>query len=205
MTGLRAAEFIRLSESREWERSSPGRLRARVFYIDPDQIPMRSRSTFRVLLLAALAAVSGCGEDGTDPLLPASEGIRATWAGESFRGEAVVYKDGPRLELIGYTEDGQLRSRGLRVRISDYAGPGSYALNADAAQVMYVVGGDQISARYGTTAAGAGTLVVTAEADGRLVGHAAFDADALPSASQPAGSRARFEGMFNAPVQTPGW
>jgi hypothetical protein len=166
---------------------------------------MRSRSTLRVLLLAALAAVSGCGEDGTDPLLPAPDGIHATWAGDSFRGEAVVYKDGPRLDLIGYTEDGQLRSRGFRVRISDYAGPGSYALNADAAQVMYVVGGDQISARYGTTAAGAGTLVVTEEVDGRLAGRVEFDANALPSASLPAGDRARFEGVFNAPVQTPGW
>jgi hypothetical protein len=165
---------------------------------------MRSRSILRVLLLAALATVAGCSE--TSPLLPAPEGIVATWDGDSFRGPAVVYQDGPRLELLAYTEDGQTLSRGVRIQITDYAGPGTYALNAGAAQVTYVVGGDQISARYGTTVAGAGTLVVTGvEADGRLAGHVAFDADALPSASLPAGNRARFEGMFLAPVQTPGW
>lgn len=167
---------------------------------------MRSRSTLRVLLLAALATLPGCGTDsGVDPLLPVPEGIRATWAGDAFRGPAVVYRDGATLELVAHTEDEPQRNRGLRVRITGFAGPGSYALGAGAAQVMYVVGGDQISARYGTTVADAGTLVVTEVEDGTMTGRVAFDADALPSASLPAGNRAHFQGVFQAPVQTPAW
>jgi hypothetical protein len=167
---------------------------------------MRSRSTLRVLLLAVLAILPGCGTDlGVDPLLPVPAGIRATWAGDAFQGPAVAYRDGATLELVAHTEDAPQLNRGLRVRITDFAGPGSYALGAGAAQVMYVVGGDPISARYGTTAAGAGTLVVTEVEDGTLSGTVAFNADALPSASLPAGSRAHFQGVFQAPVQTPGW
>jgi hypothetical protein len=167
---------------------------------------MRSRSTLRVLVLAALATLPGCGNDtGTDPLLPVGEGIRATWAGKAFFGSAVAYQDGARLELVAYTDDEPMLNRGLRVRITDFAGPGSYSLDAGAAEVVYVVGGDQISARYGTTAADAGTLVVTRVEDGTISGTVTFNADALPSASLPAGNRAHFQGVFQAPVQTPGW
>lgn len=167
---------------------------------------MRSRSTLRVLVLAALATLPGCGTDsGVDPLLPVGEGIRATWAGKAFLGPAAAYQDGAMLELVAHTEDEPMRNRGVRVRITDFAGPGSYSLGTAAAEVVYVVGGDQISARYGTTVADAGTLVVTKVEDGTISGTVAFNADALPSASLPAGNRAHFQGVFQAPVQTPGW
>jgi hypothetical protein len=159
---------------------------------------MRS-PTLRALALVLLAtAAAGC-ESATEP---SSDAFRATWDGDRFEGSASAYVQETQLDLLGWEKNEGEQGIGVRIHITDFAGVGSYSLDAGEAEVVYVLGGDAITARYATAAAGAGTLVVDRVTEGRISGSVRFEADS-DHGTRPTGNQGRFEGSFRATVQIP--
>lgn len=159
---------------------------------------MHLRSILRAFSLASLVAVAGC----ESTLEPADRGeIVATWAGERFQGTAGAYVSGSALDIVGSDLENGVDGWSVFIRIDDFSGPGSYDLDAGEAEVGWVTGGDAIGDIYRTTTAGAGRLTIGLAGDGRLVGTVRFDAEPSPGGRAPVGSRARFEGSFDATLQ----
>ena len=159
-----------------------------------------------VLLLLVLACiVAACGSDTTGP--SEASGFRATWAGTPWSGDGSATRipggsTGDTLFILGTTppKAGQLPSGYVRVRIL-FDGVGTYTLNAQDAEVVYLLGGDVRTAAYATGQSGAGTLRVREFADGWIAGEVAFDAIATTDRA-PVGMSARFEGQFRTRVHS---
>jgi hypothetical protein len=161
---------------------------------------MQRRPMLRALSLAVLIALAAC-ESSTEPV---GEGrYDGFWGSNRFTGTAVAAIDGSVLEVYGHGTPGGDETVGVRVRITDFAGPGTYSIDADEAEVVHVVGGDVLGSRYETTSAGAGTLRVESVAHGRVIGSVRFDAETTTPERMPVGERARFQGTFDAYLPVP--
>jgi hypothetical protein len=159
----------------------------------------------RPLLLVCVVAIGCSGPVAPEPRDLTIEG---TWAGEAWRGDggATIYSEGDSLSVWGGSpphpanapspEPIYLTSVYIRVA---FDGPGSYALDPGMADVIYLVGGDVLTARYAIPDGQTGTLVIEEVTETRIRGNVAFDTGSIMELS-PAGESARFEATFDAPL-----
>ncbi|HYW11658.1 MAG TPA: hypothetical protein VE871_06855 [Longimicrobium sp.] len=161
---------------------------------------MHPPSMLRTVCLAALVAVAAC-ESATDT--PAREGrFTFSWGGKQFEGNAQAEVYGDSLYLRGSSPGGAMSPLEVSVTVADFQGPGEYALGPAAGVMRYILGGDVITGTYSIPPAETGTLVVTAVSGETVTGRVEFDADAH-AGSAPAGTRARFQGEFQAKLVRP--
>lgn len=166
------------------------------------------RAIARTVALGFLTAAA-C-QDSTVPIEQVAT-FTGRWAGQPFAGEASAFvasggADGDTLYVFGaHRRDGQRDiDQTVRVRALVSA-PGTYALRADAVQVLDFVGGDGVTSTYSGSGPVAGTLYVTTYGGPGGVVEGTLSFEAQPDRSRaPYGPLARFEdGWFRATVQRP--
>lgn len=169
------------------------------------RLKFRRMFSSALLLSIAVWGLSACGRL-TGPELPAEVTFEATWAGERWQGDAgATFFPTPDTLYISATNPvgaGETSSSAavplmhLRMRVS-FQGVGSYDLGAGAVELIYLLGGDMVTAQYATTATHTGMLVIEEITSERVRGRVAFEAVSR-SDHLPVGQQARFEGSFNA-------
>lgn len=157
----------------------------------------------RFLLLAATWAGLLTGCDPVGPEGPDAE-FRATWAGQPWHGSATAFLDGDTIEISGAAVSRSgLGAKTyiptmLRVRVPREEG--SYPLGAGAAQLLYLVGGDMITAAYASSGGVGNSLVLEQVTATSVRGTISFEGLSTREHA-PEGARARFEGRFEAHIQ----
>lgn len=156
-----------------------------------------------VFLIATMPAACG---DSTSPDDDAT--FTGRWAGESWTGDARAHfapggAGGDTLYVVGSHPVGaaSLAEQYISIRVGTTT-PGTYALGADAVQVVDLVGGDVATSTYIGSRPGPGTIEITRYDDeaGIVEGRLGFEAQSA-SATAPYGPTARFEnGRFRATI-----
>jgi hypothetical protein len=159
-----------------------------------------------VPFLALLGLGLSACDRATGPEAPGTATMEATWAGERWQGDAAASffptADTLNISATHPVGAGQTSTSAavplmhLRIRVP-FQGEGTYGLGSEAVELIYLLGGDGVTARYTTTAAHTGVLVVEEITKERVRGSVYFEAVSRLD-HRPAGQRARFEGSFDA-------
>lgn len=157
-----------------------------------------------LLLLTATWAGILASCDPVGPQVLDAE-FRATWAGQPWHGAAGASVDGDTIRISGTavsrTGPGEKTNIPtlLLVRAPGVE-EGSYVLEPGAAQLLYLLGGDVVTAVYASSSDPGNHLVIEQVTATTVRGTIAFEA-LSDQEHAPEGVRARFEGQFEAPLQ----
>jgi hypothetical protein len=166
-----------------------------------------SRKATRLSMAIVALAAAACEPTGLDQ--NEQDGlIEGTWAGSRWTGAAFVSSTtGLETYLHAWSPSGSREdatsSVSVRIRGVDV---GTYQVSAGDARFDYLVGGDGVTASYGTSDDFVGTVVIE-EIDSddfpraRARGRVQFDAVSV-NADPPVGQLARFEATFEGPYYT---
>lgn len=158
---------------------------------------------WRWIARSAVAALVGCTPTETEPSPNAT--FQATWADGSWLGSAWMLLSGDTLFIGGVeppgasqTGSGPVPQTTVEITVAPFAGPGSYDASFTAS-LIYLIGGDVISAAYSIDSTASRVLSIDRFSDTEVSGSVTFRASSTSDHS-PAGPRARFTGTFTASI-----
>jgi hypothetical protein len=158
---------------------------------------------FRFLALAVAAVMAACGGDGGDPAGPGggSGGLTAKIAGQPWSAEAISIAaqalGTPGGVMILGTQSTGGRSRSITITLYNVRGPGTYALGVGMTAYGGIgLVGDSGNSWITPSSGAAGSVTITALADGRIAGTFAYTAGP-GRANTVGGNRAVTDGQFD--------
>jgi len=166
----------------------------------------RIRAITGAVALGLVTAAAACRDSAAPTEQMAT--FTGRWAGQPWAGDgsASIARGGAAgdtLYVFGVHRTDGWRDPDQYVRVrAVVSAPGTYALSADAAEVMDLVGGDLVTSVYAGSRPGAGTLYITTYDGLGGVVEGTFSFEAQPDrTSAPYGSLARFEdGWFRVTI-----